>query len=338
MTISIAMATYNGEKYIETQLSSLLRQTRPPDEVIIQDDCSTDKTPDMVRGFIAEHGLSSWHFAANEKNQGFVGNFRTALRLATGDLIALCDQDDEWYPEKLAAVESVFARTPDARAVNTSFDFIDREGKVIPASPEKRTANHNLIRRRLTPGELAPVTFPEVIASNISPGCTLTVTRALAREYLARTEGVLPHDWELNLCAARRGGLYFYNVPLIGYRIHGDNAIGLPTKKTDLLHVPARFKDRPIILREQLRQTRFLRDPRITGGATRRQLTALHQFEQYIACRSDALSRRRLAPWLRAWGYLGALRCGRSKVFWKVRSRALLGDLYYLWEERKKHG
>ena len=78
MTVSVALATYNGEKYISEQLDSLLLQTRQPDEVIIIDDCSTDKTAEMVREYILSHDVN-WRFEAADKNSGYIKNFRACL-------------------------------------------------------------------------------------------------------------------------------------------------------------------------------------------------------------------------------------------------------------------
>lgn len=81
--ISVVMATYNGGKYIERQLTTLLEQTRRPDEVIICDDVSTDNTAQLVQKFIKEHSLSDkWHFSINEKNLGYRKNFAQALAKA----------------------------------------------------------------------------------------------------------------------------------------------------------------------------------------------------------------------------------------------------------------
>jgi mannose-6-phosphate isomerase-like protein (cupin superfamily) len=69
------MTTYNGEKYVETQMQSLLSQSAKPDEVIIFDDCSVDRTADNVRAFFASHGLTNWTLHVNPDNLGFVPNF-----------------------------------------------------------------------------------------------------------------------------------------------------------------------------------------------------------------------------------------------------------------------
>nr|AIA93132.1 Glycos_transf_2 [uncultured Oenococcus sp.] len=71
----VIIATYNGEKYIQKQLQSILNQRQQPDEVIIRDDCSTDSTGNLIESFIKENGLSNWSFKINAFNKGYRGNF-----------------------------------------------------------------------------------------------------------------------------------------------------------------------------------------------------------------------------------------------------------------------
>lgn len=98
-SISVVMATYNGERYIREQIDSILNQSYPIYELIIQDDCSTDSTADIVKDYAARY--SCIHFFQNESNLGFKNNFKAAVMRAKGDFVALSDQDDVWYPQKL---------------------------------------------------------------------------------------------------------------------------------------------------------------------------------------------------------------------------------------------
>ena len=96
------MATYNGEKYIKDQLSSILQQISDYDEIIISDDHSTDNTLDIVRN-INDKRINLF---INEGEKGFTSNFENALKKATGDIIFLSDQDDIWLPEKTSTMVS----------------------------------------------------------------------------------------------------------------------------------------------------------------------------------------------------------------------------------------
>ena len=104
MRISVAMATFNGERFIAEQLASLRAQTRLPDELVVCDDQSTDRTLDLVEQF-ARTAPFEVRIHRNERNLGFGDNFLRAASLCRGDWIAFCDQDDVWLADKLATAE-----------------------------------------------------------------------------------------------------------------------------------------------------------------------------------------------------------------------------------------
>ncbi len=98
-TVSVIMATYNGEKYLREQLDSILQQTYPVSEIIIQDDCSTDATMDIVSEYANRTPI--FRCFSNERNIGYNANFKKAAMHATSDFIAISDQDDVWFPQKI---------------------------------------------------------------------------------------------------------------------------------------------------------------------------------------------------------------------------------------------
>ena len=104
MRISVAMATFNGERFIAEQLASLRGQTRLPDELVVCDDQSTDRTLDLVEQF-ARTAPFEVRIHRNERNLGFGDNFLQAANRCRGDWIAFCDQDDVWLADKLATAE-----------------------------------------------------------------------------------------------------------------------------------------------------------------------------------------------------------------------------------------
>lgn len=104
MKVSIAMATYNGEKYLGEQLLSLALQLRLPDELVISDDFSTDGTLGVIEEF-KNSAPFEVKVLANSTRVGCVGNFSKALSRCSGDLVFLCDQDDFWLSNKIQAME-----------------------------------------------------------------------------------------------------------------------------------------------------------------------------------------------------------------------------------------
>lgn len=98
-TVAVVMCTYNGEKYLRQQLDSILAQTYPIQELIVQDDCSTDATLPILQEYEAK--VPFMQVIENTHNLGFNLNFKTTCMRATADLIAISDQDDVWMPEKI---------------------------------------------------------------------------------------------------------------------------------------------------------------------------------------------------------------------------------------------
>ena len=234
LNISVAVTTYNGEKYIKEQLSSIMNQIRCADEVLIVDDASTDDTPEIIKNFIEENELTNWRLIENKENLGFIKNYRKALLETQGDVICLCDQDDIWFEDKLETISSVMAQNPQILALNTAFLIIDSNGNEKPASPKKN--NYGLIDKLLKK-RLEKISLVSEFHSNISPGCTMAIRKELADSYVRLTNCNLPHDYEMNVMAAAKGGLYFYDAALIKYRLHGDNLIGLEPKKATRIEI-----------------------------------------------------------------------------------------------------
>lgn len=227
--VSVALATFNGEKYVEKQLKSLLLQRRKIDEVIIVDDASTDNTADIIKNFIERNRLSaSWHFFVNEKNLGFLRNFKRAIEKTSGDVIFLCDQDDIWYKTKVDSMLSRFESNEHIKAMYSGFKVIDENDTFIKPRNSFMHSNNNLIKFRIEPFDTVKIELSTICNYNISPGCTLTFTREVRDIYIEKTKNICVHDWEIALIAAFLDGLYFFNTPLTNYRIHSDNAIGLP--------------------------------------------------------------------------------------------------------------
>lgn len=99
-TVSVVMCTFNGERYVREQLDSIIAQTYPIHELIIEDDGSTDHTVEICREYASRYPFI--RVVVNERNLGLDANFEAATMRSTGHFVALSDQDDVWYPEKLS--------------------------------------------------------------------------------------------------------------------------------------------------------------------------------------------------------------------------------------------
>ena len=121
--ISVAMATYNGEKFIEEQLDSILDQTVKVNEIIIHDDISSDNTKAVVQKYIEDKGLSGIvKFSVNAKNLGYASNFMSALWETTGDYIFFCDQDDIWTSTRVEDMVRVMEENKEIALLGSEFE------------------------------------------------------------------------------------------------------------------------------------------------------------------------------------------------------------------------
>lgn len=140
-TISIAMATYNGERFIGEQLRSLAAQTRRPDELVVSDDGSTDRTLAIVDEF-ARTAPFPVRVRRNDVQLGYGDNFLAAARACTGEWIAFCDQDDVWLPHKLDTVARYF-HVPDRDVL-----LVVHNALVVDAALQPTGVRYPGIRRR----------------------------------------------------------------------------------------------------------------------------------------------------------------------------------------------
>lgn len=235
MTVSVCMGIYNGEKYIGEQLGSILSQTRKADEVILCDDCSTDGTVEIVRGFIERNGLQeNWKLYCNEENRGYPGNFYYVMGLCTGDVVFPADQDDVWAETKLERMCAVLERHPETAAVACKFGLMDGEGGKIHAV---MAPTHSL-----ETGKLRQVGIREIFYKYQWPGMVLAYRNGWYRERVREVYGEgpetcreseerrrageafrIPHDIFLCAMAAEEGAFFQLDEELAYHRRHDGN-------------------------------------------------------------------------------------------------------------------
>ncbi len=214
MTVSVALTTYNGMKYIKEQLDSIAGQTYTPEEVVIIDDCSTDGTYEYVCNYIRERNLSGWVVLQNPENQGWKRNFRIAFQKCRGDFIFLCDQDDVWHDYKIYEMKKVMENNPCISLLVSNYSVmdIDREEKVrIPG------LNKN-------DGAVTRLPFQEHALTLMRPGCTYCAAKSLIDKLWEKDLIHEPHDQMLWNYAAINDGLYLFNRITMRYRRHSDSA------------------------------------------------------------------------------------------------------------------
>jgi glycosyltransferase involved in cell wall biosynthesis len=220
LSLSIALASYNGERYISDQLDSIVRQTRLPDELVISDDASTDSTPAIVKDF-AQRAPFPVRFLQHER-LGSTRNFELAIATCQGDVIFLCDQDDVWYPDKLGIIEAVFTNRPDAGAVFTDADVVD--DNLRPLGP--RLWRHFRFRSKEQAQLAAGDALDVLLRHPVATGATMAF-RSSFRDFLLPIPPTW-HDAWIALLIGATSQLVALPTPLIAYRQHGHNQLGVP--------------------------------------------------------------------------------------------------------------
>lgn len=234
--ITILMATHNGEKYIAEQIESILGQTDKDWKLVIQDDCSTDRTSEIARRY-AEGYPKRVSFLQLEKPSGSAkANFFSMLKYADTEYMMTCDQDDVWLPdkikitlEKMHEMESKFGSAIPL-LVHTDLKVVDERLNKISDSLFN-LQNLNSRRNQLN----------HIMVQNIVTGCTMMVNRALtvmvqdslkqqaiewSVPHLPTLQQAIMHDWWFALAAAALGHIGFVSEPTVLYRQHGHNEVG----------------------------------------------------------------------------------------------------------------
>jgi glycosyltransferase involved in cell wall biosynthesis len=206
-SISVAMTTFNGSKYLGEQLKSLSSQTVKPLELVVCDDGSTDETMTILDSFAALAPFAV-RISQNAEHLGYQRNFIKSASLCKGSLIAFCDQDDIWNDDKLEVVNQHFMASDDLLVGHDYSVFFENGRQLIPSY------FHNLALSGLLP------------VVSIS-GCSLALRRELI-EMVAwpPPESNWSHDMWVSFVALLLGKRGYIRQPLIQYRMHGKNASG----------------------------------------------------------------------------------------------------------------
>lgn len=221
LTISIAMCTYNGSRYLSEQLASIAAQTRLPDELVVCDDGSKDGTLAILERFAATAPFPV-RIVRNVVNLRSTKNFEKAILLCTGDLIALCDQDDVWLPHKLALQAEQLERDSSIGGVFSDGELINGRTQCIGRSLWHGIHFTARERGQLQAGRAVDV----LLRDDVVTGATLMV-RANLRSMLLPIPSVWVHDGWMAWMLALNSRLALIQEPLVHYRVHAGQQIGV---------------------------------------------------------------------------------------------------------------
>lgn len=207
MKISVAMAVFRGERFIEEQLNSILPQLGQDDEIVIFDDLPGGETQRIIERTALKDSRVKY-FEGCQK--GVVKNFENCIAACSGDIIFLADQDDVWLPQKVAAATI---------ALNAGADLVLHDAKVCNAGLEVLEESFFSVHKS------APGLFRNLLR-NSYVGCCMAFRSELREAILPFPEKIAMHDWWIGLVAEKSFTVDFIERPLILYRRHEDTATG----------------------------------------------------------------------------------------------------------------
>jgi glycosyltransferase involved in cell wall biosynthesis len=233
--VSVALATWNGSKFLRKQLDSIYQQTYKNIEVIVTDDLSGDDTPSILNEYKKEKGLK---FIVNSFRLGIAQNFAKAISFCNGDYIALADQDDIWQREK---IETLLKEINGYSLIFSDAILIDENDAVMA----KSFINYSGYKIHLVKD-----VFKHLVYHNFVTGCTALFNRKLLGKAFPIPTGEIYHDWWLAQIASKANGIKYLNSPLTFYRQHASNNTGA-LRKSNLLRTYLNFFGRIFSKREE---------------------------------------------------------------------------------------
>jgi glycosyltransferase involved in cell wall biosynthesis len=196
---SVVLATYQGERFIDEQLDSIVSQLSPNDEIILSDDASSDGTLHAVR----QRGDSRIRILANRERVGYVRNFQRAISQVRGKYVFFSDQDDVWLPGKVDTICSALRRKP----------FVASDAIVVNENLEELHQSYFALRGARS------FSWPAIFLRPPIVGATMSCRKDYLQSLLPFPSGI-PHDFWLTLNAAWDESLEIIHTPLILYRRH----------------------------------------------------------------------------------------------------------------------
>lgn len=227
LSISVALCTHNGARFIHDQIQSICGQSLLPEQLVVSDDASSDQCVELI-----EAAVGSWQQQSQRlltlkvlRNDApplkVTKNFEQAVMACTGDLIALCDQDDIWHADRLAQMAAEFENRPNLLLLHSDARLVDDQGCGLPGSLFSAL--------EVRPFELEWIhgqhAFAVFLRRNLVTGATTVFRRSLLQYALPFPKEWLHDEW-LGMVAAALGGVDVLEQPLIDYRQHASNQIG----------------------------------------------------------------------------------------------------------------
>ncbi|OZG65391.1 Glycosyl transferase family 2 [Bifidobacterium hapali] len=251
--VEILLATYNGQDYIEKQIQSIIHQTYTNWNLLVSDDCSNDKTLDILYKYAKED--SRIKIISKGKRFGSAAkNFIFLLKNAQSEFVAFCDQDDYWHPDKLEVflhnVIDAGGRENGPMLIYSDLRVVDQHGVLISES------YYDMMKLNPYRNSLS-----NLLVQNIVTGCASMINRDLYRLILKHTidcDKIVMHDWFIAVICAACGSLVYIDSPTIDYCQHITNVVG--AKKFNLLKWIKKNDDNKVSIRNSVIQASYIYD------------------------------------------------------------------------------
>lgn len=270
--ISVVLCTFDGARWLPEMLASLATQTRWPDEVIVQDDASTDDTASVLHSFAASAPFAV-SIERNEVRLGSTRNFERALARSSGAIVALADQDDVWHADKLQRLTDLLDEDPIVTLVFSDATIVDEYG----TRSDRSLWETRHVARYLRTHEVVPCSM--FARRALSTGCTMAVRRRAVDAALPFPAALdhpttpMRHDRWLSLIAAGVGTVQAVPEQLMSFRVHPSQQTGVLTTRALVVRLAG-------AVRAQLRG--------LDEGSASEHLVRARQLEE-AAARSDQL-------------------------------------------------
>lgn len=236
--ISIALCTYNGDRFLGEQLQSLARQTLLPDELVVCDDHSSDHTIDLVNKF-AQTAPFNVRILVNEKQLGVTKNFEKALTACEGDILFLCDQDDIWEPEKIAYMTQFLELNPSLDVVFSDAALVNESGQQLPNGFWQIVRLHSAQLEQWQKGESIKV----MLIGNRVAGCTMALRKSFLHQLVPFPDDIpeFLHDTWIAFVASILDRIRYIPERLVNYRQHAAQQVGTQPKNLTPLSLKQRL-------------------------------------------------------------------------------------------------
>lgn len=241
MKVSVAMATYNGEKYLNEQIDSILSQLDSEDELIISDDHSSDRTVSIINEYIKRDPRVKLFM--NEES-GVTSNFENAIKRTQNEIIFLSDQDDVWKEEKVQIVKSYYQQNPDILMIMSDITVVDNElNPQIESFYAYRGSRTGVLKN---------------IIKNSYIGCAMSFRKELKDRILPIPRNVPMHDMWIGLVADMNKGALLIPEKLIYYRRHHSTVTTVENTSSLKEKIIWRFQISSLLLKSYAKNNRTL--------------------------------------------------------------------------------